>query len=399
MPQSHSAFDRRRLLLRGIEPPTGLDPIQLHLGESRLSPRGLDLTPLSDADGWTRYPVPGGTPELRAAYTGWLERSFGVRKSLIDGTLAVEPTPGTKQAVAVTVALAVARRRGEDDPVVIMPNPYYPTYRAATEAAGARPVFYTPDDSGSAAPIAAAVAEAQDRACAVIVCNPGNPRGEVLPRATLKRVAAHASAAGALLVIDECYTDLVADGRTPPGFLSLVEERQAVPVPFAVLHTLSKRSGTPGLRSGFLAGDPMTVAGYAAHNRSCGVSTPGPVSTVAAALWANDEHVAQTRAALARNWRLADRLLGDLPRYRRAQAGFFLWLPVDDDEETTVGLWRDQALSVMPGRYIAAEGSDGRNPGTGHLRIALVHEEALMRDALTRLSRYLATSTAHTPDT
>ncbi|MEV7013948.1 aminotransferase class I/II-fold pyridoxal phosphate-dependent enzyme [Streptosporangium sp. NPDC051022] len=384
-----SAFDRRRLLLHGIEPPAGLDPISLHLGESRLAPRGLDLTPLSelsDPDGWTRYPTPGGTSELRAAYTGWLGRRFGVRRAVADGTVEIEPTPGTKQAVAMAIVLAVAERRDGDDPVVVMPNPSYPAYRAAAEAAGARPVFYTPESSGDVGPIKAAVRAARGRICAIVICNPGNPQGEILRRAALAEAAAQAAAVRALLLLDECYIDL-ASGRTPPGFLSLVEERRIEPAPFAVLHTLSKRSGAPGLRSGFLAGDPATVVSYAAHNRTCGVSTAAPVSAVAAALWADDDHVAEVRAALARNWDLADRFLAGMPCYRRAEGGFFLWLPVDDDEKAAIRLWRDQALSVMPGRYIASEGPDGRNPGAGHLRIALVHEETRMREALARLSR------------
>jgi N-succinyldiaminopimelate aminotransferase len=396
MPQPRSAFDRMRRLLHGVSPPVELDPIQLHLGESRLAPRDLDLTPLADLDGWTRYPPLGGTPELRAAYIGWLERRFGVRQGLADGRIAVEPTPGTKQAVATAIALAVARARGDGDPVVIMPNPCYPTYGAATEAAGARPVFYTIGDARDAAPVAAAVETAGGRAAAIIVCNPGNPQGEILSAGTLVDVAKQTAAAQALLIVDECYTDL-SFGRTPPGHLSLVAEHLVDPGSFLVLHTLSKRSGTPGLRSGFAAGDPGTVAAYANYNRACGVSTPQPVSAVAAALWADDGHVAEVQAALARNWRLADTLLAGMPHYRRADAGFFLWLPVADDEETAVRLWRDHALSVMPGRYVASDGPDGLNPGAGHVRIALVHEEPRMRAALTRLSHRAQARIANVP--
>jgi aspartate/methionine/tyrosine aminotransferase len=197
-------------------------------------------------------------------------------------------------------------------------------------------------------------------------------------------VAKAAADADALLLVDECYTDLWA-GRPPTGYLSLVERNAVEPGRFLVLHSLSKRSAAPGLRSGFTAGDPETVADYAYHNRVCGVSSPLPVCAAAARLWQDDSHVLRAREALARNWELADGILGTVPRYRRADAGFFLWLPVDDDEATARRLWRDHALSVMPGRYLGAVGHDGVNPGAGHLRIALVHEEPLMLEALVRL--------------
>ncbi|MEU7410809.1 aminotransferase class I/II-fold pyridoxal phosphate-dependent enzyme [Streptomyces sp. NPDC042638] len=386
-----SAFARLRDLLHGVPAPPGLDPIPLQLGESRLGPPSIDVAPLAVAEHWTRYPQLGGSAELRDAYGRWLERRFGVRRSLAEGRIAVEPTPGTKQAVAVAVAVACAveRARGRGAPAVVMPNPFYPTYRAGAEAAGAEAVFYTLDDDGDPAPVAAAVAAAGERVAAVVLCNPGNPRGEILSADALSVVAKTAAEAGALLIVDECYTDLSPD-RTPPGFLSSVERDLGAPGPFLVLHSLSKRSGAPGLRSGFAAGDPETVAAYAGYNRVCGVSAPAPVNAVATALWSDDAHVAVARASLARNWALADAMLKDVPHYRRAAAGFFLWLPVADDEETARRLWRHHALTVMPGRYLAAAGADGVNPGAGHIRIALVHDELVMREALTRLAVALA---------
>jgi aspartate/methionine/tyrosine aminotransferase len=108
------------------------------------------------------------------------------------------------------------------------------------------------------------------------------------------------------------------------------------------------------------------------------------VCAAAAALWSDDAHVERRRDALARVWDLADDILGDLVGYRRAAAGFFLWLPVPDDEEAARSLWRDAALRVMPGRYLAVE-DGGVNPGVGHLRVALVHEEKVMARVLERL--------------
>jgi N-succinyldiaminopimelate aminotransferase len=381
---SPGAFARLRDLLHDVSPPAGTEPLDLHLGEPRLDPSALPLGPMTDPDGWARYPPLGGTAELRDAYTAWLGRRFGVRQGLHDGRVAVEPTPGTKQALAVTVASAVAAARSTADPAVILPNPYYPTYRAAAAAAGARPVFYAPAGGDAVPSVVSALHAAGGSAAAVVVCNPGNPRGEVLPAPALREIAEVTAAARAVLVVDECYTDLCI-GQVPPGYLSLVERGIERPGPFAVLHSLSKRSGAPGLRSGFLAGDPATVAAYAAYNRACGVSTPLPVCAVATALWSDDARVARLQSALARNWDLADAILGGLRCYRRADAGLFLWLPVPDDEGTARRLWRDHALSVMPGRYLSVRDEHGTDPGVGHVRIALVHDAARMREALTRL--------------
>ena len=381
-----SAFDRLREIQQGITIPAGLTPIQLHLGEFRRQLPAAYFRPLELIDDWTRYPPLGGTASLRAAYIGWLQRRYNVQLCLHDNRIAVEPTPGTKQALAAFIALAVARARtrGVANPAVVLPNPYYPTYLAGTEATGAQAVFYTPTEKNHAYAISAAVEAAQGCTAAIIVCNPGNVRGEILSCETLSKTGLLASEVAAMLIVDECYTDLSL-GNPPPGYLSLAKHANAARGPFVVLHSLSKRSGTPGLRCGFVAGDPESVAAYASYNRSCGVSTPIPICTVASAFWADDAHVSRLQSSLARNWDLADAIIGEIPYYRRAEAGFFVWLPVPEDEVAARQLWQRYALSVMPGRYLAAADENGVNPGAHHLRIALVHDEAIMREALIRL--------------
>jgi aspartate/methionine/tyrosine aminotransferase len=398
-----SAFSRLRELLDALDPAPGLEPVELHLGDYRGATPAAPFDALGDIPEWCRYPPLEGTAAQRAAYLGWLERRFGVTPSPAGGTIAVEPTPGSKQAVAAAIMLAVEAARARPGapastgtPRVILPNPFYPTYLAATAAAGAQPVFYSvggptsADPAGPSAPepaaaddVAAALERAGERAAAVVLCNPGNPRGEILSVATLREIWRLATAAGAALIVDECYTDL-GTRATPSGFLTVAAADARAGGPFLVLHSLSKRSGAPGLRSGFVAGDASAVAQYADFNRSCGVSSPLPVCAAAAALWSDDSHVERRREALARVWDLADEILGDRAAYRRAEAGFFLWLPVADDEEAARSLWRDAALRVMPGRYLAVE-DGGVNPGAGHLRIALVHEEKVMARVLERL--------------
>ncbi len=382
------AFARLRALTRDTAPPPGLPPILLHLGEQQLAVPEAILGEIGAGAPWSRYPTLGGDAALRSAYAGWLDRRFHAGGALAAGRIACEPTPGSKQAVAVAVLLAEARAREADParrPVIVMPNPFYPTYLAATRAAGARAAFYDPSADDVVQAVAAAAADGP--VAAVILCSPASPSGALVEPRRQRALAGLAHRLGALLIVDECYVDLGL-GADIPGFAELLAE--GVEGRALVLHTLSKRSGAPGLRSGFAVGDPESVAAYAAYNRSCGVSLPQPVAAVSAALWRDDDHVAALRAALGEAWAVADEALCRHPGYGRPASGFFLWLPAEDDEATALALWRSAGLLVMPGRYLGVEGPDGRHPGRGHLRIALVHRPAVLREALTRLTRALA---------
>lgn len=380
-----NAFARLQSLLDDLQPAPGLQPISLHLGESRLGDPTSLLAPLSEYDDWTSYPPLAATTQLREAYSQWLQRRFGIAASL-GNSITIEPTPGTKQAVATCIALAVARARarGVMTPMVVLPNPFYPTYVAATEAAGAQALFYNLSSGQLEENIVTQLVLASGNAAALVLCNPGNPLGNILATDSLAAISCQAHQAQASLLVDECYIDLVWHSA-PPGYLSLVEAGNIAPCPFVVLHSLSKRSAAPGLRSGFIAGDPQSVAAYAGFNRSCGVSLSKPICAASAALWQHDTHVQQQQQALQRNWEMADDYLAQVPGYQRAEAGFFLWLAVTDGEAIARQLWTEQGLRVMPGRYLCHDDNNGNNSGNGFVRLALIHKHSIMREALLRL--------------
>jgi N-succinyldiaminopimelate aminotransferase len=403
-PPDPGAFARLRRLLAGEPGPDGVSPAFLHLGEQRLHVPEMLLQWQPEASGWTRYPELGGAQALRDAYAGWLARNFGLADVLATGAVACEPTPGSKQAVAALITLAVQEclRRNSGEPVVAVPIHGYPTYAIAAREAGASVLPYGQDGPGVDSH-EALIACQQARLAAIVVCNPGNPEGNVLSAKALAGIADRAVRDGATLIVDECYIDLWL--RQPiDTALGLLKQARLPELRLGVLHTLSKRSAAPGLRSGFLAGDAQTVEAYARFNRSCGVAPARPVCEISGALWQDHAHLERLRERLGEAWNIADAALGDLPGYQRPPAGFFLWLPVADGEAAALRLWREAGIMTMPGRYLSVagvgQGSDaaGGRPGIAsgrpgiasgrdRLRISIAQPSEALADALGRMRR------------
>ena len=101
-------------------------------------------------------------------------------------------------------------------------------------------------------------------------------------------------------------------------------------------------------------------------------------------VWSDEAHVVENRALYATKFRIAEELLGDLTEFRNPEAGFFLWLPVDDGEEAALRLWRETGVRVLPGAYLARTVA-GQNPGAGYLRVAMVAPEPEFREGIARL--------------
>jgi N-succinyldiaminopimelate aminotransferase len=96
-----------------------------------------------------------------------------------------------------------------------------------------------------------------------------------------------------------------------------------------------------------------------------GAPLPLPLQAVAERAWNDETHVEENRALYQEKYRIADEVMAGVPGYRGPEAGFFLWLPVDDSEAAALKLWREAGVRVLPGHYLARETADGTPAPTG----------------------------------
>ncbi|MFO1067559.1 MAG: aminotransferase class I/II-fold pyridoxal phosphate-dependent enzyme [Geminicoccaceae bacterium] len=156
-----------------------------------------------------------------------------------------------------------------------------------------------------------------------------------------------------------------------------------------MLHSLSKRSNAAGLRSGFIAGDARVIADFFKLRAYASAVQPLPLMAAGTALWGEESHVEANRAAYRRKFDIAERRLSNRFGFYRPDGGFFLWLDVGDGEAAAVRLWQEAALRVLPGGYLGVTAADGSNPGQSYIRLAMVHDEALIAKAVDRLVEVL----------
>ena len=121
-----------------------------------------------------------------------------------------------------------------------------------------------------------------------------------------------------------------------------------------------------------------------------GAPLPMPLQAVAEAVWNDEEHVVENRALYQAKYEIADEVFADVPGYKGPEAGFFLWLPVEDGEAAAVKLWTETGVRVLPGAYLSRD-VDGFNPGKGYIRAAMVAPKQEMQRGLIKLRDCLYT--------
>lgn len=166
-----------------------------------------------------KYPATAGLPELREAIAGWLTRRF--KLSGVDADRQVLPVNGTREAL---FAFAQALLDRDQQPLVLMPNPFYQIYEGAAFLGGGEPVYLPCTAASGLQPDFDAVDEAVwKRTRLLFICSPGNPTGAVLSTAQLKALIQLADKFDFVIASDECYSEIYRD-KAPPGLLQACAE-------------------------------------------------------------------------------------------------------------------------------------------------------------------------------
>lgn len=315
------------------------------------------LAAASDSPG---YPAVWGTPALREAILGWLERRTGARGL---GHEHVLPVIGSKELVA---SLPAQLGLGSGDRVAF-PELAYPTYQVGARLAGAEPVTYRdPADCDPA------------RLRLLWLNSPANPTGRVLPAAVLREAVDWARRHGVLVVSDECYLEL--GWEADPVSVLHPEVCGGSSDGVVAVHSLSKRSNMAGYRAAFLAGDPAVLGALRQLRRHAGMMLPLPVQSAMAAALGDDAHVAAQRERYAaRRAALREGLAGRGFRIEHSEASLYLWATRDEPCWDTVSELSKRGVLVAPGEFYGPAGES-------FVRVAVTATDERIAQAVRRLS-------------
>ncbi len=302
----------------------------------------------------SQYPSIAGLPALRKAVGGYLLRRF---KLSLDPDREILPCAGAKEALFHLPLIALDPAR----PLCFYPDPAYPVYERAILFAGGTPRTVALTAERNFLPDLDAIPAADwSRTSLYFDCYPHNPTGAAATPDYHAKLFALAARHGFLVVCDEPYVDLYVD--TPPHCALQIARKNVL-----VIHSLSKRSGMTGYRSGFIAGEPETIAVIREARANFGVASQSFVQQAAIAAWNDDAHVAERRAIFAAKRALLLAHLRTLRLEVGGEGAFYLWVhvPAGETSETYAGKLAAQNIIVAPGTFFGPSGA-------GFIRLAMV---------------------------
>jgi len=217
---------------------------------------------------FTKYTNAGGTPELRAAICERHKRDFGTNYTTAECMVTV----GGKHAIFNLIQALI--NPGDE---VIIPAPYWVTYKDVVNYAGGHCVFVDTDEANGFEVTADMIERhLSPRTKLVIINSPNNPSGSVLDDAEFKKIFEVTSRRDVYLMTDECYCQFVYEGK-PFSIASVPGAKDKV----VVAGSLSKTYAMTGWRIGFALA-PQEIIGAMMKLQSHSTSNPTSIAQKAA---------------------------------------------------------------------------------------------------------------------
>ena len=362
----------------------GRDIISLSAGEPDFdTPENIKEAAIAAIRGGaTKYTAVSGTRELKDAIAAKLRRD----NDLEYATEQIVVTSGAKQACFNACQALLDRG---DEAIVIAP--YWVSYPDMVRVAGAEPVIvHTSAANGFIASPEQIDAAITPQTRLLILNSPCNPTGAVYARDALERIGEVLEEHPRVCVLtDDIYEHIYWD-TTP--FATIAAVCPSLYARVITVNGVSKSFAMSGWRIGYAAG-PIEVIAAMTALQTQSTTNASSISQAAAceALTGDQSFIGRMRKEFeARH----DMVLGELNALAGIECvagrGAFYLLPniesavtatgCDDDAEFCERLLDAEGLALVPGSAFGAP---------GHLRISFAASTATLREALTRLARFI----------
>ncbi|MCX8024905.1 MAG: aminotransferase class I/II-fold pyridoxal phosphate-dependent enzyme, partial [Thermanaerothrix sp.] len=269
--------------------------------------------------------------------------------------------------------------------LVLVPDPAYPVYEAASIIAGAEVIKLPLKQENNFLPVLDEISpEILEKAKILWLNYPNNPTGAVAPYGYLEHIIQLAHRHHFIVAFDAPYTDICFGGYKAPSILQIPGAKE-VAIEF---NSLSKTYNMAGWRVGMAVGNPQIIQYLHTYKSQMDSSHFQPILLAAIAALTGDQSWIEERNRIYEQRR-------DLVVQALKKAGFeveppaaaiYVWahLPAGFEDSTAfcTRLLEDTGVSITPGIVYGTFGE-------GYIRISLGAPTERLQEAMERLISWL----------
>ncbi len=379
-PLQHNVFadiDRAKATLRQ----SGRSLIDLSLGSSDLptSPLILDAIAESLRDPTTHgYLLFNRTQNFRKAAAQWYENRYGM---VVDPETEVLPLIGSQEGTA-HLPLAVLN----PGDYALLLDPGYPSHSGGVHLAGGQ-IYPMPigEATGFIPVLSEIPASVVGQAKLMVLSYPHNPTGAIAPLEFFQEAVAFCQTHGIVLAHDFPYGDLVFREAPVPSIFQ-ADPSKSCTIEF---FTMSKSYNMGGFRMGYAIGNAKLITAlrqikamvdfnqYLGILNAASLALTGPQEAVRETVEIFRDRMDRFVTALnAIGWSVS-----------KPEAAMYVWAKLPEPYSDSMKFCLD--LMEKTG-VVASPGIGFGSAGEGYVRFALVHEAAVLQEAVDRIATFIS---------
>lgn len=357
---------------------SGIDVLNLGIGSPDLPPSAETISALAESAQKPQnhaYQSYVGIPALREAMGEFYQNAYGVSLNPINEIL---PLIGSKEGI---MHISMAYLEAGDE--VLVPNPGYPTYRAASLLTGATVIDYDLSEENGWLPDLEELAKKDLSKVKLMWVNyPHMPTGAKATKAFFEELRDFASAHNILIVNDNPYSFILNDD---PQSMLAVEGMKEVALE---LNSLSKSHNMAGWRMGMLMGKAEFINPVLRFKSNMDSGMFLPLQMAAVKALQNDKTwFDQLNNIYKERQQKVFEMMQLLDcQYDKNQSGMFVWAKVPSNYKTGFKL-TDEILEKS-GVFITPGGIFG-TAGDKYIRTSLCAELSVFEEAILRIRKGL----------
>ncbi|MEO7767661.1 MAG: aminotransferase class I/II-fold pyridoxal phosphate-dependent enzyme [Ferruginibacter sp.] len=312
-----------------------------------------------------------GSPVLRNAISKWYSKWYGVE---LNADTEILPLIGSKEGIMHICMTYI--NQGDS---VLIPNPGYPTYRAAAKIAGANVVEYTLLKENNWFPDFEEIEKNDLEKVKLMFLNyPQMPTGQLPSKQIFEQLVAFAKKHSILLVHDNPYSFIL--NKQPMSLLSVAGAKEVA----IELNSLSKSHNMAGWRIGMLVGNPGRINEVLRFksNMDSGMFLPLQLAAAKALDLGTDWHDELNMVYSLRREKVFELL--DLLQctFDESQAGMFVWAAIPtrykDGYQLSDEVLYNSNVFITPGGIFGSAGNQ-------YVRVSLCCTEEKIGEAMVRI--------------
>ncbi len=364
--------------------------IKLNIGN--LAVFGFDAPEEIQQDMIRNLPASAGYSDSKGIFGARKAVMHETQKQGIKGVTLDDIYLGNGASELIVMATNGLLNNGDE---LLLPAPDYPLWTAAVSLSGGTPVHYLCDEANGWMPdIEDIRSKITKHTKGIVVINPNNPTGALYSDALLLQIVELARKHGLIIFADEVYDKVLYDGVKHTPIASLSDD-----VLTLTFNSLSKSYRSCGYRAGWMvvSGDKKPAADYIeglnmlSNMRLC-ANVPGQwaIQTALGGYQSINDLVGEG-GRLRKQRDLAYELISAIPGVSCVKPHAALYMfprldpkvyPIQDDQQFFLELLQETKVMLV-------QGTGFNWPSTDHFRIVFLPHEDDLREAISRIAKFL----------